>query len=185
MRRDDGTPLILGITALMAALPYAIRGSRAMVDEGLVDGYWGSQGAGALITTGERCLLLKRSWDVLDPNLWGIPGGAVPVDDETGEAADLLETAIQETREEAGLELDGVGEVSGRTIFVAPNGRFRYTTFIFRVPKEWASRAKPRLNWESTDWRWFSSQEIKLLREQGALHPGVVFTMSRARVFDR
>ena len=185
MRRDDGTPLILGIAALLAALPYGLRGSRAMVDEGLVDGYWGSQGAGALITTGKRCLLLKRSWDVLDPGLWGVPGGAVPIDDETGEAADLLETAIQETREEAGLDLDGIGEASEKTVFIAPNGRFRYTTFIIRVPEDWASRAKPRLNWESTDWRWFDAREVRRLREQGSLHPGVSFTLGRARVFDQ
>jgi 8-oxo-dGTP pyrophosphatase MutT (NUDIX family) len=185
MRRDDGTPLILGVAALLAALPYGLRGSRAMVDEGLVDGYWGSQGAGALITTGERCLLLKRSWDVLDPGLWGVPGGAVPVDDETGEAADLLETAMQEAQEEAELDLRGVGNVTGKTVFVAPNGRFRYTTFVLRVPSAWASRAKPRLNWESSDWGWFSAQEVERLREEGALHPGVSFTMDRARVFDR
>jgi ADP-ribose pyrophosphatase YjhB (NUDIX family) len=74
-------------------------------------------GAGVLITDSNgRLLLLRRT----DNACWGIPGGAL----EPGES--LEETARRETREETGLQLDGLtlfGLYSGPDMFYKyPNG---------------------------------------------------------------
>jgi 8-oxo-dGTP pyrophosphatase MutT (NUDIX family) len=174
MRKDNGLALAIGSTLVLALAGMAKRGSSALVDEGMVGGYWGSQGAGALLTTGERCLLLLRSSDVLDPGVWGVPGGAVRVDRETGEPEDLWSAARKEVEEEAGLNIDRVGRVVDTTVFKAPRGSFRYTTFIVYVPEAWAAASRPSLNWESDEYGWFTKNEIERL----PLHPGVTFTLS-------
>lgn len=178
MRRDDGLMLALGAVSALAVAGFAAKaGSKALADVGMVDGYWGSQGAGVLLTTGRQILLLKRSEDVLDPGVWGVPGGAVRIDDETGEAEDLLDAARNEVLEEAGLDIQGVGEVVGSTVFNAPSGSFRYTTFIIRVPEQWARSSRPRLNWESDAWAWVSQDGLS----RYPLHPGVIFTLNQAK----
>ena len=178
MRRDDGLMLALGAVSALAVAGFAAKaGSKALADVGMVDGYWGHQGAGVLLTTGRQILLLRRSDEVLDPGVWGVPGGAVRVDEETGESEDLLEAALNEVLEEAGLDIQGVGEVVGSTVFTAPKGSFRYTTFIIRVPESWARSSKPVLNWESDAWAWVSRDGLS----RYPLHPGVVFTLGQAR----
>jgi 8-oxo-dGTP pyrophosphatase MutT (NUDIX family) len=178
MRRDDGLILALGAASALAVAGFAAKaGSRALTDVGMVDGYWGRQGAGVLLTTGRQILLLRRSDEVLDPGVWGVPGGAVRVDDETGESEDLLDAAMNEVLEEAGLDVRGVGEVVRSTVFTAPRGSFRYTTFIIRVPEQWARASEPMLNWESDAWAWIS--EAGLGRYE--LHPGVTFTLGQAK----
>ena len=164
MRRDDGLMLALGAVSALAVAGFAAKaGSKALADVGMVDGYWGHQGAGVLLTTGRQILLLQRSDEVLDPGVWGVPGGAVRVDEETGESEDLLEAALN--------------EVLGSTVFTAPKGSFRYTTFIIRVPESWARSSKPVLNWESDAWAWVSRDGLS----RYPLHPGVVFTLGQAR----
>jgi 8-oxo-dGTP pyrophosphatase MutT (NUDIX family) len=178
MRQDDGLILALGAVSALAVAGFAAKaGSRALADVGMVNGYWGSQGAGVLLTTGRQIFLLQRSDEVLDPGVWGVPGGAVRVDDETGEPEDLLGAAMNELLEEAGLDIQGVGEVIGSTVFAAPRGSFRYTTFIVRVPEQWARSSRPKLNWESDAWAWVGQAGL----ERYPLHPGVVFTLGQAK----
>lgn len=136
-------------------------------DEGMVNGRWGSHGAGMLFTTGKKILLLQRSWAVQEPGTWGIAGGAV----RQGET-NLEQAARQEVREEQGTIPPG--RIVGKTMF--QEGRFTYTTFIVRVAADLDQRYEPKLNWESSDWGWFAERELSGLD----LHPGVVFTLQEA-----
>jgi 8-oxo-dGTP pyrophosphatase MutT (NUDIX family) len=152
------------------------QGSMALVDEGDVDGNWGSQGAGVMLTTGQRVLLMYRSPHVYDPETWGVPGGAVPVDDMTGEPDDLISAAAREVREETGLAFSRsrlAENIVGQTVF--RNRSFRFTTFIARVAPatKWD---RIRLNWESDDSGWFSPEHLLTLD----LHHGVRFTLREA-----
>jgi len=143
----------------------AIAEATTFHDEGLVSGKWGSSASGLLITDGDRVLLLKRSDSVRDPGLWGIPGGAIPVNDE-GVSKDAEESALQETREEIGIVPSG--NIIGSTEH--NNNSFVYTTFYLKVSAEELSSISPVLNWEHTDWRVVSFDQLKELD----VHPGVI-----------
>jgi 8-oxo-dGTP pyrophosphatase MutT (NUDIX family) len=176
---------LAAVSALALASHASRRGGSAgrLIDEGHVGGHWGSQGAGALLTTGRRILLMLRS-DLVDyePHTWGVPGGAVPVDSETGRPDDLVRSAARELREEAGLNVGSEAlrdAITGQTVF--RSGSFRFTTFIARVSERSASKPL-RLNWESEDAGWFTPEELLDLE----LHPGVRFTLDEAwdTIFD-
>ena len=171
-------PLVAVGTLALASHASRRSGSAGfLVDEGHVGGHWGSQGAGVLLSTGRQILLMYRS-DLVDyePHTWGVPGGAVPVDSDTGEPDDLIAAAAREVREEAGI---GFGRerlarhLAGRTVF--RSGSFRFTTFIARLPES-VTREHIRLNWESEDAGWFTPEELLDLE----LHPGVRFTLNEA-----
>ena len=134
-------------------------------DEGLVGKYWGSAASGILITDGKRILLLKRSSDVLDPNIWGISGGAIPVD-EDGNYKDARESAIQEAEE----EMDSLPDGEFIDSFEFRDEDFMYTTFLMKTSPEELDNFSPVLNWEHTDWT------IKEIDKIGDIevHPGVV-----------
>jgi 8-oxo-dGTP pyrophosphatase MutT (NUDIX family) len=170
--------LTVGAIAGLAAVRGPRRGSRALVDEGMVGEFWGSQGSGLLLSTGERVLLTLRSRLVLDPGTWGIPGGAVPVDDRTGEAIDPLESAVTETYEETGLATT-VGRMRSNlratTVFRPPHSSFRFTTYVVGVQDDWPERAIC-LDWENDEAAWFTPAELLDLD----LHHGVVFTLRQA-----
>jgi GNAT superfamily N-acetyltransferase/ADP-ribose pyrophosphatase YjhB (NUDIX family) len=137
-----------------------------LFDEGFVGNRWGSQGAGLLLTTGEKVLLLLRSDEVEEPGTWGISGGAVRRDSDTGDFQDLKQAALQEAREE-------MGRVPPHRIvgqWVYQEGRFRYTTFVGMVDPEVLDQWEPRLNWENDDYGWFTQDELADLD----LHFGVV-----------
>lgn len=130
-------------------------------DEGWVRGRWGTRGAGILfVAPGPMFLLLQRSADVTEPGTWGIPGGAIPVDAWTGVYMDPLAAALKETFEEVGLvpELDVLEEWSDGS------PAYPYTTYLAR-----SEAFRPRLDWESSAWGWFTPAEVVRLR----LHPGV------------
>ena len=148
-------------------------------DEGMVGNHWGSAASGLLLTTGDRILLLLRSEDVQDPGFWGIPGGAIPVD-QRGDRKDALQSAVDETREETGLQLPPGSEVVGETIF--RDGSFSFTTYLVRVPAS-LSRARVRLNWENDDFGWFTQGEVEELIAAGDLHHGVVYTLRQMLPF--
>ena len=142
------------------------------VDEGMVGEDWGSSASGLLVTDGDRVLLLKRSPYVQDPGLWGIPGGAVPVDYGTGKRKDAKRSALDEAREEMG----GIpsGSVSGKHVFRKPSG-FTFTTFVWETDPDSLDRFTPRLNWEHTDWGLFDLDDIK----PSGIHPGVIWVLKR------
>jgi 8-oxo-dGTP pyrophosphatase MutT (NUDIX family)/GNAT superfamily N-acetyltransferase len=129
--------------------------------------FWGKEGAGLLLTTGEKVLLLKRSSQVDQPGTWGIPGGAM----DDGESP--MQAAKRETVEETG-RVPSL-RVVGKTVF--SKGGFKYTTFICRVSKEYT----PSLDWENSDWAWVSREELRSYR----LHFGVRYTLGKADVFDK
>ena len=142
------------------------------VDEGMVGEDWGSSASGLLVTDGDRVLLLKRSPYVQDPGLWGIPGGAVPVDYDTGKRKDAKKSALDEARE----EMRGIpsGSVVGKHVFRKPSG-FSFTTFVWETDPDSLDRFTPRLNWEHTDWGLFDLDGIK----PSGIHPGVIWVLKR------
>jgi len=131
--------------------------------------FWGKQAAGILFLARNHALLLKRSQQVYDPGLWGIPGGAV----RDGEP--VAGTALREAEEEMrGLPSYELSEPRS-FVWHAPDkaSKFKYTTLVFElseVPKRW----HPILNWEHDDWRWFDIEEAKL---HPVVHPGVKWVL--------
>lgn len=179
--KDNGAVMALMATFALAAAAASRAGSAALVDEGIVGRRWGKQGVGVLLTTGSKILLMLRSSEVLDPGLWGIPGGAVRVDNRTREPEDLHSAASNELWEESGLRLDPheLRKMQiGETIF--RDGDFRYTTFIIKVPPGFASRAVV-LDWENDEAEWMEEFQVDELAELGLLHPGVEFTINSER----
>jgi len=109
-------------------------------------GFWGRKGAGCLImceTTG-RFLIPKRSPLVLDPETWGVFGGAVDPDENERQAV------VREVQEEAGVQLKPSTLEVLYTYTDKPSG-FKYTTYFALVKEEFT----PLLNWESMDAKWF------------------------------
>ncbi len=125
-------------------------------------GRWGNQGSGCLFSTGERILLLRRSWDVEEPGTWGLPGGAIP--EATAGQQDALQSALQETTEELGSVPPH--QVIDQYVYQEPG--FQYTTFVCLVDDS-AAETNFRLNWENDDHSWFSRRELNGLD----LHFGV------------
>lgn len=129
---------------------------------------WGSEAAGILFVTRTEpryVLLVLRSDEVMDPGVWGIPGGRVEPHHRNAFAA-----ALAEAREELGsIPRDFYPRRQRMDVY--ESGQFRYTTFIVSV-NAYALEWKPRLNWENDDWGWF----LELPRP---LHPNVERVLRR------
>ena len=107
------------------------------------EGFWGTEGAGALLVargTG-RVFLVLRSAKVRNPGTWGLPGGAL----DEGESP--RQGAARELMEEVGYT--GRLDLRSGHIFTAPD--FTYHNFVGLVGDEF----EPVLNWESDDAGWF------------------------------
>lgn len=108
-------------------------------------GYWGRQGAGAIILAKDtgRILLPLRSRLVEQPNTWGVWGGAI--DDKEDPASAVR----RELSEEVGHHLH-IDELLPMYVFEDLRVGFRYSNFLAVIPNEFT----PRLNWETqkTDW---------------------------------
>lgn len=130
---------------------------------------WGSRAAGLLISRADtqEILLTLRSGDVLDPYVWGIPGGRV----EPGQR--LYEAARTETIEELG-SLPRVKRLGDVTM---TSGAFSFTTFFVAISGQAAERWAPELNWENDDWGWFARHRLPF-----DLHPGVAWALEHAPV---
>jgi hypothetical protein len=113
----------------------------------------------------------------MDPNVWGIPGGALKGTEgfydnyENDEQiqfseAELFSSAQAETVEEIGYLPSG--KVVGKTS--VSKGNFTYTTFVVEVSakEKKESEDKIKLNWENDYHQWFG---IRALPPD--LHPGV------------
>jgi 8-oxo-dGTP pyrophosphatase MutT (NUDIX family) len=160
------------LAVVLTATATAARGrSPAFVDEGWVNGHWGSEGSGLWITDGPRVLLVRRSLDSLHPGTWGIPGGAVPVEAESRRPRSALASAVQETKEELGHLPTGIWiDPKPAAVYRAKDGSgFRYTTFLARVSPGSSRLYVPRLNREHSDWGWHEREAALDLD----LHPGV------------
>jgi 8-oxo-dGTP pyrophosphatase MutT (NUDIX family) len=148
------------------ALPHA--------DEGIVGERWGSQGSGLLLTTGSKILLLHRSPHVKEPGTWGIPGGAVPIDTETGQPKDVLQSALHEAEEE--MSSVPPHRIIDQYVYRESSG-FRYTTFIGAVAPDIDKRWAPQFNWEHDQHGWFIESDLRDLN----LHFGVVEVLKHKR----
>ena len=158
----SGLPLTLGaVGALAVAAALSRSGSRAFGR----DGHWGRAGAGVLLTTGQRVLVLLRSEEVTEPGTWNLAGGAV----DPGE--DALTAGLRELEEETGLAVDpDDAHVVGNTVWQSPTSSFRYTTSVVRVPESW-TRKQIQLNWENDEALWVDAAWLEAHRAE--LHPGL------------
>jgi 8-oxo-dGTP pyrophosphatase MutT (NUDIX family) len=131
-------------------------------------GTWGRGASGILIISqeSEEILLLKRSSHVLDPGVWGIPGGARKED--TDGLEDALVTAIAESYEELGNLPKGRMRKKPY-IHQKPGTDFTYQTFVLEIDINEKDRFVPQLNWENTEYKWLRRDSLKNL----PLHPGV------------
>lgn len=111
-------------------------------------GFFGRRGAGALIycRATNRYLLAHRSKHVLEPNTWGIWGGALH------EGEDPREGVIREMHEELGIRL----RHRPRLMYVFKKDAFEYYNFLISVNKEF----EPRLNWETKGYGWFTKEDF-------------------------
>ncbi len=142
-------------------------------DSGIaIEGTFGQSGAGILIVTKNlrEVMLLKRSPLVLDPNLWGIAGGARK---QTGTGMeDAIVTAVAEAKEEiGGLPKGRIRKVS--YAYKKPGTNFTYHTFILEIEPEERINFKPELNYENVEWKWFTKEELKELNTRKQIHLGV------------
>lgn len=122
---------------------------------------WGQRAAGLLIEREDngKFMLTLRSAEVMDPGVWGIPGGRV----EPGETD--IEAAFAEAEEELG-PLPVIIPIKS---FENRSGDFTYTTYHGVMPSWAAKKWKPKLNWENDDWKWFSLRKLPK-----NVHPGVL-----------
>lgn len=106
-------------------------------------GFWGRQAAGCLFlarSTG-RLLFANRSKHVLEPNTWGMWGGAL----DDGETP--VHAVTREIVEEA--QFHGKVKLVALSVFSHQSG-FRYHNFLAVVDDEF----KPVLNWETQGYSW-------------------------------
>ncbi|MGL5264295.1 MAG: dual specificity protein phosphatase family protein [Candidatus Rhabdochlamydia sp.] len=145
-------------------------------EEGMEVGYthagrWGTSGAGVLVVSSkpeQEFLLFKRSNEVEEPGVWSIPGGARKIKKD-GQLTESFNTAISELREEAGLPR---GNICKNPIIYEKEG-YSYDTYILELAhdKEYYT---PRLNWENSEWHWFTKEKLE---ELSSLHPGAKFVI--------
>jgi len=125
-------------------------------------GFWGKQGSGCIILcrVTKRLLLPLRSSYVLEPNTWGVWGGAIDSDE------DPQISAKRELTEEAGYS----GEVEMMPLSIFQKDSFRYYNFLAIVDEEFT----PELNWETKEFTW---TELDNLPQP--LHFGLKWLMSQ------
>jgi 8-oxo-dGTP pyrophosphatase MutT (NUDIX family) len=111
-------------------------------------GFWGAQGAGALIycTSTKRFLLAYRSADVEQPHTWGTWGGAIDANEDPAQATK------REVIEETGYK----GKLKLVPLYVFKKDTFRYSNFLALVDKEFT----PRLDWETESSRWCTFEDF-------------------------
>jgi predicted protein tyrosine phosphatase/8-oxo-dGTP pyrophosphatase MutT (NUDIX family) len=142
-------------------------------DVGYTDsGRWGTCGAGVLVITNEafpHFLFLQRSKDVEEPGVWSIPGGAVKID-VGGDLVETLPSALDELREETGTLPRGT--LCTKPI-VYKEHDYTYHTYVLELGHD-KDYYVPRLNWENSDWKWYTASEAESLTP---LHEGVKFVL--------
>jgi 8-oxo-dGTP pyrophosphatase MutT (NUDIX family) len=108
-------------------------------------GFWGKQGAGCIFmakTTG-RLLLPLRSAMVLQPETWGVWGGAIDSGENPSQAVS------REASEEVGFR--GIIEkLIPLYVYKDQKSGFQYHNFLAVVDDEF----DPKLNWETDKYKW-------------------------------
>lgn len=128
-------------------------------------GFWGKQGAGAIIMAQDtrRILLPKRSQYVQEPDTWGVWGGAI----DDGESP--REAAKREIHEESGYTGKLVNIIP---LYVFENQAFRYYNYLILIEREF----EPRLDWETSEARW-----VELNNLPSPLHFGLKAVLNDPR----
>lgn len=114
--------------------------------------FWGNRGAGVLFLARDtgRILFPFRSKKVEQPNTWGTFGGAI----DPGE--DPLEAAVREAEEESQKKISKKhDDIIPLFVFKSPTTTFRYYNYLVVVDSEF----KPKLNWETEDYKWVRFNE--------------------------
>lgn len=126
-------------------------------------GFWGKQGAGAVIVARDtgRILLPHRSMDVQEPGTWGTWGGAIDGNEDPAVAAH------REVKEECGY--NGPVDMHHVWTFKHPSG-FQYHNHIAYVDHEFV----PNLNWETQAHAWVKPGEWPQ-----PMHPGLASLVER------
>jgi 8-oxo-dGTP pyrophosphatase MutT (NUDIX family) len=106
-------------------------------------------GAGILFVHDGKILLIYRSADVVDPNLWCGAGGKI----EPGETPE--EAAVREASEEIGYTEDDTLELI--PLYVYNSDKLVFHNFVGLLPRE---RFRPTLNWESEGYGWFTLDKL-------------------------
>lgn len=126
--------------------------------------------AGLLLQrTDGQVLLVHRSASADSSQVWGIPGGYL----ESGEEAT---TGVQR---EATYELGPLPSYAVVRVVPQPfdDGSI-YTTVVASIPTETVEDWSPRLNWENSEWGWFSVDQLPR-----PLHTGVMQLLQRQASF--
>jgi 8-oxo-dGTP pyrophosphatase MutT (NUDIX family) len=109
-------------------------------------GYWGKAGAGCLVYCKEnkKFLFAHRSAYVLEPNTYGMFGGAIDPNENP------LKAALRELKEEAGY----TGKTESKLINVFKDTKvgFIFYNYLVIIEKEFT----PKLDWESQGYKWCS-----------------------------
>jgi mutator protein MutT len=110
-------------------------------------------GAGTLVHREGRLLVVKRA-QAPNRGLWAFPGGKV----EEGETP--MQTAVRETKEEVGLdvEIEGLFDVVTYMLSELGRGDWRQVVLVDYLAKPTDRRV--RLNSESSAYRWVLPEEL-------------------------
>jgi 8-oxo-dGTP pyrophosphatase MutT (NUDIX family) len=135
-------------------------GEFADFDNDADEKFWGNVAAGCLpiCTSTKRILLNYRSIYVNEPHTWSVSGGKIE-DDE-----DIEYGARRELYEETGYNKNI--KMIPIFIFRNENKTFEYHNFIGIIDNEF----KPKLNWESEDFKWLTFDELLNIEPK---HPGL------------
>jgi 8-oxo-dGTP pyrophosphatase MutT (NUDIX family) len=160
---------LLGQQRHAAALDPMQKAAPLLCYDPVMKAYWGRRAAGVVVHAQDtgRVLLLHRSDGVMDPGLWGVPGGRI--DQGDGARKTLHKEAVEELgRIPEGFQVDGE---HAPHVWKAPDADFQYHTYVAHVPHEFA----PDLNWEHTEHRWVDPAAVTgNMPSVGRVHPNVV-----------
>ena len=133
-------------------------------------GFWGRAAAGGLFLARDtgRLLFNHRSVNVLEPNTWGVWGGAIDQDEDPAQAVS------REAAEEAGITVRS-NDIIPLYVFKHPSG-FRYFNFLILVDHEFEPRPSPEHAWETQGYDW-----VEFGDWPSPLHPGVISLLKDQR----
>jgi 8-oxo-dGTP pyrophosphatase MutT (NUDIX family) len=159
---------------------------------------WGKGGAGVLFVCEDdhTAMLLLRSSSVYDPNVWGVPGGAIlgtdghHGDDSTGGRFSkklVWQTAVTETMQECGYFPRQYRRDPQPVVFEKPNSNFKYWTYLVHIPLAEKRKLDAAFHhiqseqpagdqtgsgwWENTDIRWYPVQDLMRYMHLPSAHP--------------
>ena len=144
--------------------------------------FWGNFGAGVLPIAKDsgRVLLNHRSSAVNEGDTWGIWGGKVDDDEESG-SMDFSAVAQREFCEEAGY----CGAIRMIPGYVFKTHGFEYHNFFEVIPSEFEPRIPAEHRWETQGWKWVDLDDIGSV---GRLHFGLVGLLEHGktqRIFEK